>query len=298
LCEAPADLDRTRMMAGSPPANPRTYCRTPQPQPLPSAESLRFVWLPEGNGVALYEADDLLAIIPPWSGVKGFDGYARDAVGTGPLAWELSAENVLRERFAKADEYWQLWDGNLWPRVQAELIERLEAAFGPQVKYYAIDGGNWPPKALVRFSTDDAVVLISIGVSLRPQPAVEMGTDTPEKLRRIEIGAVLPKTWPETAIKKFGAYLSGQSNLPWSKYTWFGAGHTIPCDSWQNSKFTSALLCDRHPAIPQLDLGMQFGDPVNLLWFLPITEPELQIAMNTSSAALLAKLPATRWQQA
>jgi hypothetical protein len=42
-----------------------------------------------------------------------------------------------------------------------------------------------------------------------------MATETPEQLRRIELGAVLPASWSEEAVQGFASYISGQSNLPW-----------------------------------------------------------------------------------
>jgi hypothetical protein len=63
--EAPESLDVEGMKNGKPPLNPAVYCRHPIGLAAPDPESLRVVWLPEGNGAALYEEDELLAIIPP-----------------------------------------------------------------------------------------------------------------------------------------------------------------------------------------------------------------------------------------
>jgi hypothetical protein len=178
------------------------------------------------------------------------------------------------------------------------LSSRIENVLGEATKYYAIDGGNWPSCALLRFTRPEATYLITIGNCSRPQPNVEMSMDDPAPARRMELAAMLPKQWDENAINSFGSYLSGQSKLPWNRYTWLGNGHTIPCDSWKNPKYTAALLCTRNPGELAIDLGSQFGDPVNLLWFLPITEREREFAVANSSAALLRKLPANRWQDA
>jgi hypothetical protein len=123
-------------------------------------------------------------------------------------------------------------------------------------------------------------------------------TDTWRALRRIELGVALPLHWPDDAIKHFAAYISGQSRLPWRAYTWLGPGHTIPCDSWRNPEFTAALLLRNHPALPTVDAGEQFGDPVSVLWFLPITDSERQLAMENGSAALESQLPFDRWTEA
>ncbi len=298
---APADdaFDIERLREGEPVKNPRANCYHPQGLPAPKPEHLRVVWLPEGNGAALYENDQLLAIIPPWSGVRGFDGYARDNIGEGPLAWELRPENVLINGFREAEAYWKLWDEpGLWASISKPLLASIEKTLGVHSNYYAIDGGNWPPKAMVRIPRKDSVVLVTLGMCLRPQPNVETTTEHPESPRRIELGAVLPKRWSDDAIKEFGRYISAQSNLPWSYYTFLGPGHTIPCDSWQNREFSSALLQTSHPAVPTPALPPQFGDPVNILWFTPISEAEVQMAMDQSSDRLVQTLPKRRWEQA
>ena len=59
---APRTLDAARMKAGLPPANPAEHCRHKQGAPPLSRDDLQVAWLPEGNGAALYERDDLLAM--------------------------------------------------------------------------------------------------------------------------------------------------------------------------------------------------------------------------------------------
>ena len=296
---APEDLEIERMQSGYPPRNPARHCRHTAGRAALAAEDLRVAWLPEGNGAALYERDEILAIIPPWSGTNGFYGYARDNIGNGPVAWELSRDNVLVERFNRARSYWRKWDDNeFWPSIQSSQISQLEKVLGRHTTYYAIDGDKWPPKAMMRFVWKDRTVLVTVGVALRPQPNVEMVTETPEQLRRIELGAVLPDNWSEEAVQGFGRYVSGQSNLPWNSYTWLGPGHTLPCDSWQNPDHTAALLQYGHSGVSQIALEKFLGDPVNVLWFIPLSEEERQAAINLGSERLKSGLPADRWKQA
>ncbi|MFO0864612.1 MAG: hypothetical protein U0744_08180 [Gemmataceae bacterium] len=247
---APESLDVDRMKFGLPPRNVRGHCRHPQGLGPLNREALRVVWLPEGNGAALYEGDELLAILPPWSGLKGFHGYARDAIGDGPVAWEIGKTNVLVDRFREAEAYWGQWNGEAWPSMRDALLAAIERTLGRHDKYYAIDGGNWPPRALVRIPRDDAYVFLTIGMSARPQPNVEMATEEPELLRRVEMGAILPASLPTEALNRFGSYLSGQSAYPWERYTWFGAVHTVPCNAWPNPKFPFALVQHEHSAAP------------------------------------------------
>lgn len=299
LAAAPEALDVEGMRRGEAPLNPRAHTRDPRGARAPRASDLRVVWLPEGNGAALYERESPIAIIPPWSGIDGFHGYASACVGDGPVAWEMPRDQALLERFRDAERYWAAWDDEeLWGRASDELIERIESALGPHSNYYAIDGGEWPPKALLRIPHRDAIVLVTVGVSLLPQPNVELSTDDWRAFRRIELGAVLPRRWPDDAIKRFGAYLSAQSRLPWRSYTWLGPTHTIPCDAWHDPRFTAALLLRDHPAAPRFQPGEQFGDPVRVVWFLAITEAERRLAMEQGSAALERQIPPDRWAHA
>ena len=77
---APEALEVERLRSGSPSRNPARHCRHAAGQVPLAPQDLRVVWLPEGNGASLYERDAILAIIPPWSGTKGFLGYARDNI--------------------------------------------------------------------------------------------------------------------------------------------------------------------------------------------------------------------------
>jgi Suppressor of fused protein (SUFU) len=297
LDPAPAELDMDAMKAGEPPLMPAKHCQQTKRQEPPSELDLRVVWLPEGNGVALYEDRRLWAVIPPWSGQKDFKGYCSEAVGEGPLAWELREDNRLVERFEEAKRYWGGWRGDFWPSLQKSQMASYEAALGPHSKYFGIDNKRWPPKALLTIPRDDAIVLVTVGLSARPQPNVELASEEPSKLARIELGAVVPRDWPEEHLKRLAVYLSGQSGYPWQAFTWFGHGHTMPCGVWRDPELACALLSNEHPAVPKVPLEPVLGDPVNLLWYLPISEAERNRATEEGAAALLQALPKDRWSR-
>jgi hypothetical protein len=102
LAAAPDALDVAGMREGMAPMLPKEHCAYPQGQPPLDADRLRLLWLPEGDGVVLLEDDEMLAIIPGWSGYKGFEGYARDCVGTGPLCWKLETDDAWDQRISDA----------------------------------------------------------------------------------------------------------------------------------------------------------------------------------------------------
>lgn len=297
IVDATVDFDRERMQRGRAPINPSRFCRVGSgPKPNPAA--LRIVWLAEGNGAGLYESDRLLAVIPPWSGQGGFNGYAADAAGDGPLAWELGEENALEARLREAQAYWAEWErDDPWTHAQEALVKAYEKSLGARSNYYAADVGNWPPRAILRIPRSDCVVLATLGMSLRPQPNVEMHVEHYGDSNRIELGIVLPLGCREEETRRCVRYLSAQSIYPWSRFSWLGAGHTFPCDSWRNERFTSALLLHRHPAIPDVELPALFraASPGRVLWFMPIDEDERAVAVESGSETLLQRLPTDRW---
>lgn len=294
LQPAPDTLDAVGMREGVPPMMPKAHCKNPNGAPSLDPSSLRIVWSEEGDAAALYERSELLAVIPSWGGSNGFDGYARDCIGSGPLAWELSDANVNHERYSKATEYWQSWDEpELWPRYRDKLLGCLQQTFGQQTRYFAIDGGNWPPKALAWFNHGSYAVLSTIGVSMRSQPAAELSVEEPSVFRRIELGTCLAMSIGDAAIKEVAAYISGQSGLPWSQNTWLGHGHTLPADVFERhsaGRRPFALLSNLHPGVITPTLPMFRDDPVSILWMIPISDREREHAIQHGSSTLFERL--------
>jgi hypothetical protein len=211
----------------------------------------------------------------------------------------MPRDGEIIERFREAEQYWAAWDTDaIWPDARDAVIQAIESALGRHSNYYAIDGGQWPLKAALRIPRADGTVFVTAGMSLVPQPSVELYSDDWRALRRIELAATLPLGWPDDAVKRFGAYLSGQSRLPWNTYTWLGGGHTIPCDAWRNPDYTAALLVRDHPAAGSVQGATALGDPVSVLWFIPVSESERQLAIDEGSAVLERQLPRDRWIRA
>ena len=290
LLPAPAALVEEDMRNGRGPLMPAEHCAHPGGAAPLERERLRVVWSEEGDGVALYEGDSLLAVIPAWSGNGGFQGYARDAVGEGPLAWELGVENDSHRRYARAAGYWAAWaDPDLWRRWRDERMAVLEAAYGRHAKYFSIDGNHWPPKALLLFPRGPHQVLVTVGMAMRPQPAVELVTDAPEGLRRIELGMCLPADLSGEDFREAGSWISGQSGYPWSRNSWLGPGHTMPSDVFKKlsgGRLPWALLWPELPAVPPVALPPSFDDPVRQLWLIPISDRERALAVKERSEAL------------
>jgi hypothetical protein len=286
------------MRSGEGPANPRAYCRSKDSGVAPRTADIRVVWLAEGDGVAVFERDTIVAIIPPWSGSGGFHGYARDAIGEGPVAWELREDNALLARFADAARYWASWDEpDTWGVASDHLLAHYEQALGSYANYYAVDGGYWPPRAVLRIPVAEGVALVTVGMSLLPQPIPDDATES-SCVRHVELGVVLPSRCDDAAIKRFAAYLGAQSTLPWARYTWLGHGHTLPCDAWQSAAFSSVVFSTEHPAVPTVNLGRVLGASPAVLWMLPLSPSERELAVSAGSAHVLKRLPRERWREA
>lgn len=294
---APESLEVKAMRAGVPPMLPRNFCRHPSGAAPLKSSGLSLVWAEEGDAAALRENGEVIAVIPSWSGSDGFHGYARDCIGESPLCWELGTPetNVQFDRYEKAASCWKAWseDGNLWRDFQGRMMDAMEKRFGKHSNYYAIDGGKWPPMALLRIPVGDSVLLITVGMSLRPQPKVELHFEDPAPHRRIELGVSLDASIPGEAINQIATYMSGQSGYPWSFYTFLGNGHTMPADAFaavSGGALPSALLHSQPDNDAGIDLPAFRGDPVTLLWMTPISERERKFAEQNGSAQLAHKL--------
>lgn len=297
LGPAPATLPVADMRQGLAPRMPAGSCAHPQGAP-PLAEGLRIVWLEEGDAVAFLEGDAVLAVMPCWSGQEGFHGYARDCTAESPLAWPLAPDNVLLDRVRAAEACWRSWEtGNPWLAVQDAGLQAIAAALGEPTKYYAIDGGRWPPQAMVRCDRGDAVVLVTCGMQLRPQPTVEMYAGDPRPLRRIELGLAMDRRLFELAPDDVMGWLSGQARYPWTRLSWFGHHHTVPCDAVPTGPsrraFGGMLLLRDPPGAPRVAFRPFRDDPVTLLWLVPVTDAERALAERDGSEALAGLLAAT-----
>jgi hypothetical protein len=279
------------MLKGLAPMMPADSCAHPRGADSLSEQALRIVWFEEGDAAALLEGDSILAIIPCWSGQKGFNGYARDCTAESSIAWPLTSGNALMERVRTAEEYWRSWEtGNPWAPVQEAGTRAVTEAFGEPTNYYAIDGGTWPPRAMLRCAQGDAIVLITCGLQLRPQPTVERYTEDPRSIRRIELGLAMERRLFDLGADRIMSWLSGQAKYPWDRLSWFGHQHTMSCDSvpvGQSGRAFDGMLFLRDPCdAPPVRFAPFRNDPVTLLWLVPISTPERELAKRQGSTVL------------
>jgi len=295
LKPAPEQLDLGRMREGNPPMQPRQYCKHPQGAACPDREALSVIWSEEGDGAALCENNEIIAILARGSVTDEVDGFSLECKGEGPLSHELEAESDSYRRFLQSKDYWDSWshDDGPWPIYQQAGLAFLNASLGAYSNYYAIDGGKWPPKALLRFNQVHSTTLITLGMGLRAQPAIELYDTDFHIKRRIELAIHLGTGEAGEAVGRFAGYLSGQSSFPWSFATFLGHGHTLPSDvltEVTGGKFCCFLLDSSPPHIPFISWPEFRHEPVTALWMRAISEKEREFAEQNSSSELLRLL--------
>lgn len=355
----PHVINVEEMQAGIATMLPRHDCVDPHLQRLPNADWLKVVWLEEGTGAALLEVDPdtnnetVVAVIPPWSGVDGFHGYAANCANPTDVCWPLPDNPLLTKRIDNARQFWDAWRSveptsteasaggsgnkstgdpvagseeagkseaksgdshspvlNPWEtrlpeicqshrqRLSARLEERVVTQLGGDVDVDG-DGGldrigsndaqanppaqwevpsdHFPLLKILHFATDRHDVLITAGMSICPQPAVEMFVENPMESRRIEIALLLQRTDPLSSTPppmEIVNQLMGLALYPWQNFTWLGQGHT--CNLSIGDSKIGLLLDDAQGSkiagTNPVQLSAYRGDPVNLLWLIPIQQ--------------------------
>lgn len=276
---APEAMDVEAMEQGYAPAMPRQYVAHDVNGMELEPEKLHIIWFEEGNAAALLSENEIICVIPGWSGYQGFCGYSKYAKGTAPYAWELTeALEVIGKRVAKSKAFWESFEQDYWDDVQKMHMDSLEKFYGKYEKYYAIDGGKFPPKALVRGSKKGVIYGITAGVSLIPMPHVEEYYGEESMERRIELGfATIDKH--EGLCNLMYSYLSSLSAYPWKEDTFLAHGHTIP---FRSIKGYEAVLFINPRVVSGIEMPEYetcMDEKINLLWVVPITKEEYEYAL-------------------
>ena len=291
LQAGPLVLNEDEMQQGLPPMLPKTHCRNAAAQPIPVAENLEIVWFEEGNGAALLEGSETIAVIPPWSGVDGFHGYAAECAVESPLCWPLPENESLQMRISRAAEFWNSCKSESehpFAFLQPQLLACYENQFSAKPKYFAIDGGQFPPRGACVFRPADqqTVAVATVGMSLRPQPNIEMFVETPSSQRRIELAITLPGSPSDEQLQPLLEQISGLVSFPWQQWTWFGHGHTCAMRGLDGlldraCEFV-AFVNEKDSPISELVFR---DDPIILLRMLPISADQ-QKALSSRELSL------------
>ncbi|MBR4402222.1 MAG: suppressor of fused domain protein [Flavobacteriales bacterium] len=292
--EAKDGVDMKAINAGAQPRMPRKACRHVKGAQRLKEERLCLVFLEDGDGVALKDGDALLAVIPGWASSGEFTGYARDAVGTSPFAWELGSreENDIHDVVERAEQLWQsMLEGDAWEIYRDSHIKAIDEAYGSHTEYLAIDNGAFPPKAIVVCEKEDVTRIFTLGVGVLAMPTVEMCTQNAGAMRRAELAmAVSSEVWKESR-ESIIAYVAGISDIPWNYTTFLADGHTVLYDvKPYDEHFTNAILLEGEAHFAQKMYEDFRGDKMNNLWVVPITKMEQAYAEENGNDALMSKV--------
>ncbi len=297
LAPAPEALDYERMRRGEAPMMPLNGTRRPQGVKLAELEPLTLLWYPEGTGAALYGKDELLAILPP--GIPesdAFSGFSRDCAQQTRLAWPLSGAQGTQAlaELDRADAFWESWEQEqTWPALRTRLLSAVDTALGTDGQYFKLGDAEWPPAFLAVRRTREATVLVTGGTAIRPQPGAARPLAKAQGPRRIELALALRGDVNEPNLSSLCHYLSAQSQLPWLRFSWLGPGHTLDCDVLPvtaSARFPAVICVEAPRGAPALEFPAYDGDPVHLLWLVPITAAERELAVKHGSHVLMDRL--------
>jgi hypothetical protein len=106
---APETTDQARLDAGRAPLMPAARTKHPDGRPPLEAGALEALWFEEGDGVAILEQGQPLAVMAGWSDSgRGMPGYSSDVIGQTPFGWSLDdAMESLAPRLEQARAYWR-----------------------------------------------------------------------------------------------------------------------------------------------------------------------------------------------
>lgn len=311
LIEGPLVMDLEPGEYDAPPVLPRTVTKHREGQSIP--DNLEIVWFEEGNGIALIQRtapDDfeILTVIPPWSGENGLMGYAAQCAVENQLCGPLPETEALRMRIEDSAAFWASFrtdqnDAQSTPFAQAQAAQlpayqAFAKAYNTsfdQSGYCSINHNAFPPRGLVEFTVGDQdapdeLLAFTVGVSIVPQPNVELAVEYPRSLRRIELACWLNQTnAPKINAKQLEqlrAVFSGIARAPWQNFIWFQSGQGCSFPGVIEGSSDALLIDDRTRLKIENELGFESiepvklhefrGDPVNLIWLVPVTDQQMK----------------------
>lgn len=297
---APEKLDINDMDNGRAPRMPAEYVAHDLNGIELDEKKLSIVWFEEGDSAALLCGEEIICVIPEWSGYKDFHGYSKYARGTGSYAWELTgAVKTLSERVENSRKLWEFF-GNKERSTTWMMKQRSQAMkfIGKHENDYDIGHKNdrvigdmkFPPKVVVSGSRDGVVYGVTAGVSLIAMPMVGFHVEgDPKNIRRMELGFAAEERFRQICHPMY-ANLSMYAGIPWQQLTFLAHGHTIP---FRNIKGFAAVLFVNPRNVEGLEspeyVDFLDGGTVNMLWTVPITQEEYDFAVNHDSEKLMKK---------
>ncbi|EPG73678.1 suppressor of fused protein [Leptospira fainei serovar Hurstbridge str. BUT 6] len=299
--QAPKNRTEEDLRSGLAPLLIEEEVTDPSPIPAFDQEDIHFIWTEEGTGVSFFYKEELIAYLPPWSGVKDFHGYSIyakiDAITAYPLG---NAEfGIIPDRIRRDRNHWESRASNgSWKRIQELRLGFLENVFGKHEKYWSADGGKFPQLGIARFRWDllpDVYIYATVGMSAQNMPGVELYRKDYEDYSRVEL-LFAAKISDEDRSESWIPHQIGEIiRFPWSMGKWFGHGHTISMSRRDPEAlyvtFTSLLikeLDNRNGHPPLSGLLAENGKPIRFLSLLPISEEEKEVIQGRGANEFLS----------
>lgn len=295
LIDAPKERNPDDFQTGLAPILIESEVYHAKAMPSLTEEEIHFIWAEEGDAVALFVGDELYAYLPPWSGIKGIQGYAKEAKENAITASPLgdSDHGVIAERVKLSRKFWEAaTEKDHWKKVQSLRLGFLEEKLGKHYQYWSADGGTYPSLGIASFYPKDfpgIKVFSTIGMSAQNQPSVELYHKQFEDFARIELVlAVKLNPNEEDHTEQWVQHALGEMiKFPWNTGIWFGHSHTIqnprkdPDQLYLDfnwfvfNNITEELDSGMNQDVPQLHgLISENGKRVNFLILTPISTEE------------------------
>ena len=136
----------------------------------------------------------------------------------------------------------------------------------------------------------DKSVFATVGLSLFPQPQVELHFENADEKNRVELGVLLTGSLSEEQLEQVSRWISGAAAIPWKNISWLGEGHTVNFSIPGYDQFTAALLTNRVLTLPEVIFEDFQDSSVNFLWMVSITEAERQFIIENGSEEFIGKI--------
>lgn len=255
-------------------------------------EGLHITWLADGNSAVLHRNGNVLAVIPPKAGLYAFPGFSRYAVGQNRYAWEMPEELRLHwmQQVADCDQLWEhSHAAGFWQSLQSMHLKILDGFFGKNTGYYAIDEGKYPLRAVIEGKKNGVVYGFTAFLSLFQQPEIEVYIKNGWQHSRIEFGfAAAEHLADKPKIQAYNCFMALAKYI-YRDTVFFAHGHT---NTWDGIPGFHAFLFLNARAIEGMESPQYpkfMGDPINLLWAVPITKAEYDFAVQNGSGELLQR---------
>ncbi len=281
---------KSEMEKGLQPYMPNKYCNSEGYITDFSNEKIwTLQWGLDQNSIAVYYKGKIIAIMPEWSGMKDFHGYTLGTAHITPLAWPLASDNVQIERFSKEKKFLDSWTNSTWKSHQEKLLSVYKDLYLGETKYFAADGGKWPPLGIHYCKTSELEFIATVGMSQLPMPTLGMQYEDTKNYTNVEIAIICNRMEDSQPLIK---YVSGQAKYPWYFGTHFDNGHTAPCKQLKEigSNMSFMAITETATFLPKVSMPSFKGRKTRLLFMIPIYDSERHYAEKNSTLDLLKKL--------